>query len=76
MKTLIFTPEEICHCIRHINCMNQDDFLKVFDDHNYYWKKFTEDYKRNISKFLMYLDYSGQDLIFEHCRSFLDRNKS
>ncbi len=73
----VFTPEEICNCIRHINCMSEPDFIDVFGQNqgDHLWHKFENDYKKEVGKLLVTLDLGNQRLLFTHCREFLDERK-
>ncbi len=77
-SALLFTPAEICDAIRHINCMSQPDFWACWGDKeigDYMWRKFEDEHDKNIGRFLMYLDGGNQQILFKHCRQFLDKFK-
>ena len=69
-----FTPTEIVHSIRHINCMSMKDFKNTFgNEADYFYNKLhDQDEGIQIAKFLMALDTHAINLLFKHCREHLE----
>lgn len=80
MRTTIeLTPMQFRECLAHIGCMSERDFAECFEDFEfnpsehhtcYQYMKFTVDYKRDVAKWVLYLDLRNLNLLMR----YLDRH--
>jgi len=58
---------DFSNLLRTANCLDTSDFIKVFgDDHEHYQDKLYITYKRDLAKFIMYLDLGNVNAFFNH----------
>jgi hypothetical protein len=60
-------------CLRHINCMGQDNFIQCFGDTlgEHLFDKLINKHKRDAAKFLMYLDCSNISALETYLNNYL-----
>ena len=60
-------------CLRHVYCMGPHEFVEVFGEHSgeYQWNKYYVEFKRDVAKWITYLDGSNRELLFNYLNKWL-----
>lgn len=77
MRNLTLSPMDFRECLAHVGCMSEKEFAQAFQQPYegpntcYQYMKFAVDYKRNVAKWICYLDLGNLQLLMNYLERHL-----
>ncbi len=64
------TPMQFRECLAHLTCMSKNEFIQVFGS-EHYWDKFHNVYKKDVARFVCYLDLGNLRVLMNYLNNHL-----